>query len=132
MDSHRRGPKRRSRSAGLWRGSGPVHGGQHRRAQNVALAQPHPFSVFIDEMNERQLPLAVQRFGHHAGLRLHHTQTVAQEVGAVGGINTDQWESPRQNTKQALRFRKTCLCSKFVTRRSIPCLCSKYKRCSSK
>ena len=27
---------------------------------------------------------------HRAGLRLHHAQTVAREVGAVGGIDTNQ------------------------------------------
>ena len=48
------------------------HGGGHGRAQDVAFAQPHPFPIFVDGMHERQLPLAVQRFGHRAGLRLHH------------------------------------------------------------
>ena len=65
------------------------HGGGHGRTQNVALAQPRPFSVLVDGMHERQLPLAIERFGHRAGLRLHHAQTVAREVGAIWRVDTD-------------------------------------------
>ena len=83
------------------------HGGGHGRTQNVALAQPRPFSVLVDGMHERQLPLAIERFGHRAGLRLHHAQTVAREVGAVGGIDTNQGFSPPRGIEKAPPVRVT-------------------------
>ena len=55
-----------------------------------ALAAPLPRAYeFVDGMDERQLPLAVQCFGHGAGLRPHHAQSVAREVRAGGGVYAD-------------------------------------------
>ena len=83
------------------------HGCGHGRTQNVALAQPRPFTVLVDGMHERQFPLAIERFGHRAGLRLHHAQTVAREVGAVGGIDTNQGFSPPRGIEKAPPVRVT-------------------------
>ena len=44
-------------------------GGGHRRAQDVPLSQALPFSILVDGVRKRQLPLAVERFRHCAGLR---------------------------------------------------------------
>ena len=48
------------------------HGCGHGRTQNVALAQPRPFPVFVDGVDECQLPFAIEGFGDDAGLRPHH------------------------------------------------------------
>ena len=48
----------------------PRRGGSgHRRTQDVPLSQALPFPIFVDGMRKRQLPLAVERFRHCAGLR---------------------------------------------------------------
>lgn len=83
------------------------HGGGHGRTQNVALAQPRPFSVLVDGMHERQFPLAIERFGHRARLRLNYAQPVAREVGAVGGIDTNQGFSPPRGIEKAPPVRVT-------------------------
>ena len=70
------------------------HGSGHRRAQDVAFAQPCPPAVFVDGMDERQLPLAVQRFGDRAGLRLDDAQPVAGEVRAVSRVDADHGVHP--------------------------------------
>ena len=45
-------------------------------------------------MDERQLPLAVQRFGDRAGLRLDDAQPVAGEVRAVSRVDADHGVHP--------------------------------------
>ena len=69
------------------------HGGGHRRAQDVPLRKPRPFPVFVDGMLKRQLPLAVERFRHRAGLWLNNTQPVAGEVRAVSGVDAEHGHS---------------------------------------
>ncbi len=77
------------------------HGGGHRRAKDAALRESRPAALFVDGMNQRQLPLAVQGFGYGTGLRLHRAEAVVGEVGAVGWVDTDQRVSPPQGHRKS-------------------------------
>jgi len=41
-------------------------------------------------MRERKFPLTIERFGHGAGKRADHAQTVVGKVRAVSRVDTDQ------------------------------------------
>ena len=70
------------------------HGGGHGRAEDIALGEPCPLAVVVNGVNERQLILAVERFGNGTGLRLDQPQTIGGEVRAVGRIHADHGQSP--------------------------------------
>ena len=70
------------------------HTCRHRRTENITFRQPLPFAQFVDGMNQRQFPFAVERFGNDAGLRIHRAKPVVGKVRAIRGINANQTSLP--------------------------------------
>ena len=68
------------------------HGRRHGRAENAPLAEPLPFTEFVNIVHQRKLPFAVQRFGDAAAHGRDRAEAVVGKVGAVGRIYTDQGE----------------------------------------
>ena len=77
------------------------HGGGHRSSQDAALGKPRPFAALVDDMHQRELPLAVQRLGYGAGHGRNRTEAVTRKVGTVDGIYTDQRKSPHSWYKES-------------------------------
>ena len=79
------------------------HGGGHRRTEDAALRESRPFAALVDVMHQRELPFAIQGFGHGTAHRRYRAEAVIGKVGAIGRIYTNQGKSPPSEHKKSVQ-----------------------------